>query len=181
MAGEARRHGVARRYRRGGRDPEGRHRDRDLRGGRDRRAAGRTGPDPARRRAAGAAWPADEAEASARPCGTRTSPRREAQGLGAACAPSGRDPPPNRSRRCPRPPSGAVLASPAARARAAELGIALDAVAGSGPGGAVLLSDVERHVPGTGRPAPDAEPARDDRRASPASTWPRCAAPSPPP
>ncbi len=39
-----------------------------------------------------------------------------------------------------------VLASPAARARAVELGIGLRAVAGSGPGGAILLSDVERHV-----------------------------------
>ena len=42
---------------------------------------------------------------------------------------------------------GTVLASPAARASAAELGIALEAVTGSGPGGAILLSDVERHVP----------------------------------
>lgn len=42
--------------------------------------------------------------------------------------------------------SGAVLASPAARARATELGITLEAVAGSGPGGAVLLSDVEGHA-----------------------------------
>ena len=42
---------------------------------------------------------------------------------------------------------GTVLASPAARASAAERGIALEAVAGSGPGGAILLSDVERHVP----------------------------------
>lgn len=42
---------------------------------------------------------------------------------------------------------GTVLASPAARASAAERGIALEAVVGSGPGGAILLSDVERHVP----------------------------------
>jgi pyruvate dehydrogenase E2 component (dihydrolipoamide acetyltransferase) len=33
--------------------------------------------------------------------------------------------------------------SPAARKRAAELGVALDAVAGTGPGGAVTLADVE--------------------------------------
>ncbi|MCL7465686.1 dihydrolipoamide acetyltransferase family protein [Phaeovulum sp. NW3] len=41
-------------------------------------------------------------------------------------------------------PRGAVLASPAARARMAELGIAL--AVGSGPGGAVLLADVERQA-----------------------------------
>ena len=55
----------------------------------------------------------------------------------------------------------AVLASPAARVRAAEAGIALDAVAGSGPGGAVLLSDVEGHVHAAGSRA--AEPVPDDR------------------
>jgi pyruvate dehydrogenase E2 component (dihydrolipoamide acetyltransferase) len=60
----------------------------------------------------------------------------------------------------PAMPSGAVLASPAARARATELGIALEAVAGSGPGGAILLSDVERHVPAT--PQPAAEPVTAD-------------------
>lgn len=41
-------------------------------------------------------------------------------------------------------PRGAVLASPAARARMAELGITL--TVGSGPGGAVLLADVERQA-----------------------------------
>lgn len=53
----------------------------------------------------------------------------------------------------PKTPGGALLASPAARARAAELGIALETVAGSGPGGAILLSDVESHVPPVPRPA----------------------------
>lgn len=53
---------------------------------------------------------------------------------------------------------GPVLSSPAARARAAEIGIALDSVAGSGPGGAVLLSDVDRHA--KAKPAPLAEPAQ---------------------
>ncbi len=42
------------------------------------------------------------------------------------------------------PATGPALASPAARARAAELGLALDAITGSGPGGAVLLADVEQ-------------------------------------
>jgi len=44
----------------------------------------------------------------------------------------------------PRPPvSEGLLASPAARQRAGEAGIALADIAGSGPGGAVLLADVE--------------------------------------
>ncbi|MDO8985974.1 dihydrolipoamide acetyltransferase family protein [Cypionkella sp.] len=47
-----------------------------------------------------------------------------------------------------------LLASPAARARAAELGLKLGAVHGSGPGGAVLLADVERAA--IARPAPTA-------------------------
>jgi len=42
--------------------------------------------------------------------------------------------------------AGGALASPAARARAAEAGADLAAIAGSGPGGAVLLADVERHL-----------------------------------
>jgi pyruvate dehydrogenase E2 component (dihydrolipoamide acetyltransferase) len=53
---------------------------------------------------------------------------------------------------------GPVPSSPAARTRAAELGIALDTVAGSGPGGAVLLSDVERHA--SGKSAAAAEPSK---------------------
>lgn len=57
----------------------------------------------------------------------------------------------------PAAPGGAVLASPAARARAAERGFALDAVAGSGPGGAILLSDVEHHVPAAPQPVPAAD------------------------
>jgi pyruvate dehydrogenase E2 component (dihydrolipoamide acetyltransferase) len=61
----------------------------------------------------------------------------------------------------PAATGGAVLASPAARARAIELGIALDALAGSGPGGAILLSDIERHVPTALEPV--AEPIVKDR------------------
>jgi pyruvate dehydrogenase E2 component (dihydrolipoamide acetyltransferase) len=53
---------------------------------------------------------------------------------------------------------GPVPSSPAARTRAAELGIALDMVAGSGPGGAVLLSDVERHA--SGKSAAADEPSK---------------------
>jgi pyruvate dehydrogenase E2 component (dihydrolipoamide acetyltransferase) len=43
-------------------------------------------------------------------------------------------------------PGGPRPASPAARALAAERGIALDALVGSGPGGAILLADVEAAV-----------------------------------
>ena len=47
--------------------------------------------------------------------------------------------------------TGVIPASPAARSRAAAAGVVLAEVAGSGPGGAVLLADVERHV--ASRPA----------------------------
>lgn len=60
----------------------------------------------------------------------------------------------------PVPPAGAgagVLASPAARARAAELGLALDSLAGSGPGGAILLADVERQAQVRPRPVMSTE------------------------
>lgn len=59
-------------------------------------------------------------------------------------------------RPAPAPPvaaSGVVPASPAARARASEAGVALDAVEGSGPGGAILLADVERHLAARSVPA----------------------------
>ncbi len=48
---------------------------------------------------------------------------------------------------------GGALASPAARVRAAELGVALEMVTGSGPGAAILLSDVEMHASKAPRPA----------------------------
>ncbi|WP_135451230.1 dihydrolipoamide acetyltransferase family protein [Tabrizicola caldifontis] len=58
---------------------------------------------------------------------------------------------------------GPVLASPAARARAVELGVDLGAIPGSGPGGAVLLADVEQaatHLPAE-PPAPTGKPGLD--------------------
>lgn len=65
----------------------------------------------------------------------------------------------------PRPaavPAGLArqAVTPAARRRAAELGVALEAIAGSGPDGAVTLADVERAAQ---RPAP--APAPLDRAA----------------
>ena len=44
--------------------------------------------------------------------------------------------------------SGHVRASPAARQRAQELGVAIEQILGTGPDGAVTLADVERAAPG---------------------------------
>lgn len=52
-----------------------------------------------------------------------------------------------------------LLASPAARARASELGLSLGTIQGTGPGDAVLLADVERVA--EARPAPP-EPRKYD-------------------
>ncbi len=53
-----------------------------------------------------------------------------------------------------------VLASPAAKARAADTGLDLCDVTGSGPGGAVLLADVEAHLKDAPQPAkPTEKPA----------------------
>jgi pyruvate dehydrogenase E2 component (dihydrolipoamide acetyltransferase) len=57
----------------------------------------------------------------------------------------------------PRPVTGAPLASPAGRARSAELGLSLEGIFGSGPGGAILLADVERAA--VARPAVAPTPA----------------------
>ncbi|MDP2062984.1 MAG: dihydrolipoamide acetyltransferase family protein [Phaeovulum sp.] len=56
---------------------------------------------------------------------------------------------------------GAASASPAARRRAADAGVSLGVVSGSGPGGAVLLEDVERHL--VVSRAPDASPPVENR------------------
>ena len=56
----------------------------------------------------------------------------------------------------------AIAALPAARARAAALGLDLAAIAGSGPGGAVTLADVERAAATS---TPGAEPLRGVRLA----------------
>ncbi|QBK32022.1 dihydrolipoamide acetyltransferase family protein [Roseitalea porphyridii] len=74
-----------------------------------------------------------------------------------AAAPTAPSPPakpePPKARPVPAaaPPPGGVAASPAARKRAGELGLKLQDIAGSGPGGAVLLEDVDRA--GAARPA----------------------------
>ncbi len=64
-----------------------------------------------------------------------------------------------------RAPGGASsmsgLASPAAKARAAEEGLDLARVIGSGPGGAVLLADVEAHLKEAPAPAKPPETLAD--------------------
>lgn len=75
-------------------------------------------------------------------------------------APAAPEPPAPLASVAPPPPvlppaSGPALASPAARSRAAELRLTLDGMAGSGPGGAVLLADVERQARPTARPGLD--------------------------
>jgi pyruvate dehydrogenase E2 component (dihydrolipoamide acetyltransferase) len=63
---------------------------------------------------------------------------------------------------------GGPPASPAARQRAAEAGIELAAIAGTGPGGAILLADVEAAVAAPPReelpPQPEAAPRSTGRR-----------------
>lgn len=74
-----------------------------------------------------------------------------------------RPPPPPRPAATPAPPgAGRVRASPAARRRAAQAAMDLAELEGSGPGGAVLLADVERAVAAapSARPAPPAPPVR---------------------
>lgn len=85
---------------------------------------------------------------------------RLAGGAIPAAAPAAPEPPAPPASVTPPPPvpplaTGPAPASPAARSRAAELGLTLDGLAGSGPGGAVLLADVERQARPTARPGLD--------------------------
>ena len=99
-----------------------------------------------------------EAEAEAKPPDVEPSPEPEeppapaSSAAEASVAPEVPAPPPDTL------PAGAPVASPAARVRAHELGIDLSTLKGSGPGGVIVLSDVE----GTGsvaRPEPKSMPA----------------------
>ncbi|MDG4647841.1 dihydrolipoamide acetyltransferase family protein [Roseibacterium sp. SDUM158017] len=55
---------------------------------------------------------------------------------------------------------GAAVASPAARVRARELGLDLSTLKGSGPGGVIVLSDVEGPAPPDPAPSPMPPPGR---------------------
>jgi pyruvate dehydrogenase E2 component (dihydrolipoamide acetyltransferase) len=63
--------------------------------------------------------------------------------------------------------SGPIQATPAVRALARELGVALEGVAGTGPGGRIVAEDVRRSVAGGGAAAaPAAAPAPPSRAAN---------------
>ncbi len=62
------------------------------------------------------------------------------------------------------PASARVQATPAVRARAKELGVALVGVAGSGPGGAITADDVKRAAASSARPAGQAAAAEGETR-----------------
>ncbi len=56
-------------------------------------------------------------------------------------------------------PAGAILASPLARSMAAEFGIDLNQVRGTGPGGRITKKDIETYRAAPAQPAPAAAPA----------------------
>jgi pyruvate dehydrogenase E2 component (dihydrolipoamide acetyltransferase) len=111
------------------------------------------------------------AEAAAAPPAVAPPPRREAAEAPMAVA-AGAPPP------AVTPPAegpARARASPAARARAREMGVDLAAVKGTGPGGAVTLADIEASA---GKPAAAAPPAPPARPAPAAGA---AAPPGPPP
>ena len=109
MAGQARRLGQARRYRRGGRDAERRHRDRNLPGRPDRKDPGRSSQQGAGRDAAGA--DSNRGRSKARRRRGRSASASAATGCAASAAPVA----PPRRRRCPHA-AAARVAGAAARA-----------------------------------------------------------------
>ncbi|MGI1662568.1 dihydrolipoamide acetyltransferase family protein [Palleronia sp. KMU-117] len=119
----------------------------------------------------GAALAVILAEGEAQPAGAAEGPRPEAAPKPPAPAPEPPralasvevppvEVPPIRTPRVEVPRPGGIVASPAARKRAAERGVDLAAVAGSGPGGAIVLADVDR--PGSAPPRTEAPRAPFD-------------------
>ncbi len=95
------------------------------------------------------AYEAGVVERLLEPVGARVAVGRPIARLAGAAAPApGRPAPP------PEPAPAGVRASPAARRAAAARGVELGGLAGSGPGGAITVADVERAADG-GPPAPD--------------------------
>jgi pyruvate dehydrogenase E2 component (dihydrolipoamide acetyltransferase) len=85
----------------------------------------------------------------------------------AADAPAATAPPPPPALAPPGPEAaGFVRASPRARREAAERGVDLGALAGSGPGGAVVATDLDGTAPPAAPSPPPATPPADDRQAS---------------
>jgi len=104
-------------------------------GGGDREpnaVASRRPPEPARGRVPETDLPAPAKPAPAKPAPAKPAPAKPATAKPATAASA--------------PAGEAVLSSPAARTLAAEAKISLASITGSGPSGAVLLSDVERHL-----------------------------------
>jgi pyruvate dehydrogenase E2 component (dihydrolipoamide acetyltransferase) len=85
----------------------------------------------------------------------------------AAAAPARR---PSRRRRAPAGnrarPRAHVRSSPLARRRAAERGLALEDISGSGPGGTVVAADIDRVFPAGPAPTPTPAAAQSDRQES---------------
>jgi pyruvate dehydrogenase E2 component (dihydrolipoamide acetyltransferase) len=79
---------------------------------------------------------------------------------------AGREPASDRGRSAAEPGAGRILAAPATRRRARELGVDLTAVRGTGPGGRITLEDVERYAH-DGGPRPAAREAQPPETAAP--------------
>jgi pyruvate dehydrogenase E2 component (dihydrolipoamide acetyltransferase) len=121
------------------------------------RHPGDRGRGPARRHPRVTAGDAAAQEAEARPDGGETAAPPPPARPRPPTPPTRPAPPrPPRSRRR-RPPGDPV---PAARRRAAELGVDLSAVAGSGPNGLVRVADVEARAPAAPRRPPGPPPPR---------------------
>ncbi|MAQ36608.1 MULTISPECIES: dihydrolipoamide acetyltransferase family protein [Thioclava] len=84
---------------------------------------------------------------------TQTAPPVAPQTNAEPAAPAAEAAPPSTP---PAATAAGIAASPAAKARAAELGVALESLTGSGPGGAIVLADVE-----TTKPAAATSPAQN--------------------
>ncbi len=68
-----------------------------------------------------------------------------------------------------QPKEGRIVASPLAKRLAAEKGVDLGAVNGSGPHGRIVKADVDGAAPGTAKPAAAAAPAAASAAAAPAA------------
>ena len=131
-------------------------------------AAGASRPSVAPAGGAGSASPAAEERAAAEkgyggPIGAPVA------GDGGAAAASGAAPSGNKGER--------VFASPLARRIAAERGIDLSGLTGSGPRGRIVKADVENARPGAAKPA--AQPAAAEAAQAQAPAQPAAAAPKP--